>query len=619
MGGVPPSVAGTAAAPTAASATVTVGEAPVKAVPEKLQDLSRPVVLTGTVAGETADGLTRVRTQAGEVVLKSPLPLLNDRPVTLQIAAGQPPSLATILAPPTSIATPQAPASAPTPAVLVQIGGPPAQPPTPPAVTTPPPATGTSAPAPAPRAGTALPAPAPFLSLQTGALQPGALLPAVVLAVTRNAPAPPSRDAAGLPQSPATPAQPASSAGAAPTPATPASATPASAPASPSANGGMTSTVLNALTTPNTPADEGNPVALGGNAAHPGGDAGQPPSHPPAAKGDPKGDPARPALRPGGTVAVRILSVEPASTQPPSLDGDPPAPETPDGTLPGSVVVRGTVAGTSGEGRPIIATRLGMLALGQGAPLPKGTVLTVALSDPGTVLEGITGRDVFLASSREWPALREALVALAGIDRTLAQSLMNTVVPQPNRRMAAAVSFFLTAVRGGDASAWLGDDAVEALRRNGRADLIQALDQEFRGMQQQAADPLPGGWFGFTLPVFDGSMLQPVRLHLHPVHDEGDGKAIDKDRPPKGSRFVIDVDLSRLGPLQLDGMVRDRRFDLILRSRTPLAPALRDELTGVFAASVGAVGYAGSLLFQNDSRQWVSLLPGGGPRLGVTA
>lgn len=615
MGGVPPSVTGAAAAPTAASTTVTVGEAPVKAVPEKLQDLSRPVVLPGTVAGETADGLTRVRTQAGEVVLKSPLPLLTDRPVTLQIAAGQPPSLATILAPPTSIATPQAPTPAPTPAVLVQIGGTPAQPPATPALTTTPPptpATGAGTPAPAPPVGTALPAPAPSLPIQ-----PGALLPAVVLAVARNAPAPPSRDAAGLPQSPTVPAQPARSTGAAPAPTTPAPTTPASAPASPPADGGMASAVLNALT---APPDEGNPVALGGDAAHPGGDAEQPPPQPPAAKGEPKGDsPARPALRPGGTVAVRILSVEPPTTQPPPLDGDPPAPEAPDGTPPGSVVVRGTVAGTSGEGRPILATRLGMLALGQGDPLPKGTVLTVALSDPGTVLEGIAGRDVFLASSRQWPALREALVTLAGIDRTLAQSLMNTVVPQPNRRMAAAVSFFLTAVRGGDARAWLGDDAVEALRRNGRADLIQALDQEFRGMQQQAADPLPGGWFGFTLPVFDGSMLQPVRLHLHPVHDEGDGKAIDKDRQPKGSRFVIDVDLSRLGPLQLDGMVRDRRFDLILRSRTPLAPALRDELTGVFTASVGAVGFAGSLLFQNDSRQWVSLVPGGGPRLGVTA
>lgn len=618
MGGVPPSVAGAAAAPTAASTTVTVGEAPVKAVPEKLQDLSRPVVLPGTVAGETADGLTRVRTQAGEVVLKSPLPLLTDRPVTLQIAAGQPPSLATILAPPTSIATPQAPAAVPTPAVLVQIGGTPAQPPATPAVTTPPlptptpptPATGAGTPAPVPTVGTALPALAPSLPIQ-----PGALLPAVVLAVARNAPAPPSRDAAGLPQSPAAPAQPARSTGAAPAP-----ATPASAPASPPTDGGMMPAVLNALTAPNTPADEGNPVALGGDAAHPGGDTEQSPPQPPAAKGDPKGDsPARPALRPGGTVAVRILSVEPPTTQAPPLDGDPPAPEAPDGTPAGAVVVRGTVAGTSGEGRPIIATRLGMLALGQGDPLPKGTVLTVALSDPGTVLEGIAGREVFLASSREWPALREALVTLAGIDRTLAQSLMNTVVPQPNRRMAAAVSFFLTAVRGGDARTWLGDEAVEALRRHGRANLIQALDQEFRGMQQQAADPLPGGWFGFTLPVFDGSMLQPVRLHLHPVHDEGDGKAIDKDRPPKGSRFVIDVDLSRLGPLQLDGMVRDRRFDLILRSRTPLAPALRDELTGVFTASVGAVGFAGSLLFQNDSRQWVSLLPGGGPRLGVTA
>lgn len=612
MGGVPPSVTAAAAAPAASSATVTVGEAPVKAVPEKLQDLPRPVVLPGTVAGETAEGLTRVRTQAGEVVIKSPLPLLTDRPVTLQIAAGQPPSLATILAPPTSLGTTPAPAPAQTPAVLVQIGGTP----------TPAPTGGTPVATPAPPAATP---PLPGMTAPTPAspIQPGALLPAVVLAVARNAPAPVGRDAAGAPLSP----PPSSSAGASPSaepkPAPAAPSTAPAAPASPPAAGSggpAAAAALGAFAGPDAPdGAEGNPVRLGGDAAHPGGGSS---GQPPAAKGDTARPAQPPALRPGGTVAVKILTVEAPTVAPPAFDSaDSPPPAPPDGLPAGSLVVRGTIAGTTGEGRPILATRLGMLALGQGGEtLPKGAVLTVALSDPGAALEGIAGREVFLASSRAWPALREALVTLAGIDRALAQSLMNTVVPQPNRRMAAAVSFFLTAVRGGDARAWLGDQATETLRRHGRGDLLAALDREFSAMQQQAADPLPGGWHGFTLPVFDGTMLQPVRVHIHPIRDEDEGKGADKDRPPKGSRFVIDVDLSRLGPLQLDGMVRERRFDLILRSRTPLDSGLRDELTGVFSTSVGAVGFAGSLLFQTDSRQWVTLAPGaGGPRLGVTA
>lgn len=611
MGGVPPSVTAAAAAPAASSATVTVGEAPVKAVPEKLQDLPRPVVLPGTVAGETPDGLTRVRTQAGEVVIKSPLPLLTDRPVTLQIAAGQPPSLATILAPPTSLGTTPAPAPAQTPAVLVQIGGTPTPAPTG-GTPVPTPSLPPAATPPLPGMGTATPPASP--------IQPGALLPAVVLAVARNAPAPVGRDAAGVPLSPP-PFSGSASPSAEPKPTTAPPSTTAPAPAGPPAaeGGGLAAAALGAFAGPDTPeGTEGNPVRLGGDAAHPGGGSDQPP----AAKGDTARPPQPPALRPGGTVAVKILTMEPPGADASAFDGaDPPLPDPPEGLPAGSVVVRGTIAGTTGEGRPILATRLGMLALGQGGEaLPKGTVLTVALSDPGAALEGIAGREVFLASSRAWPALRDALVTLAGIDRTLAQSLMNTVVPQPNRRMAAAVSFFLTAVRGGDARAWLGDEATETLRRHGRGDLLAALDREFAAMQQQAADPLPGGWHGFTLPVFDGTMLQPVRVHIHPIRDEDEGKGADKDRPPKGSRFVIDVDLSRLGPLQLDGMVRERRFDLILRSRTPLDTGLRDELTGVFSTSVGAVGFAGSLLFQTDSRQWMTLAPGaGGPRLGVTA
>ncbi|WP_200774923.1 hypothetical protein [Azospirillum argentinense] len=93
MGGaLPPTAAGAPAAPAAgtpAPAPVAGAEGTVKALPERLQDIARPVVLTGTVVGTTPEGLARVRTQAGEVLVQTPTPLPADKPVTLQITPAQ--------------------------------------------------------------------------------------------------------------------------------------------------------------------------------------------------------------------------------------------------------------------------------------------------------------------------------------------------------------------------------------------------------------------------------------------------------------------------------------------------------------------------------------------------
>ena len=67
-----------------------------------------------------------------------------------------------------------------------------------------------------------------------------------------------------------------------------------------------------------------------------------------------------------------------------------------------------------------------------------------------------------------------------------------------------------------------------------------------------------------------------------------------------GSRALITLDLSRLGPLQLDGMFRKepRGLDVMIRTKQPLPDALRLELTGVFGESTAAMGLKGGLTFQ---------------------
>ena len=136
-------------------------------------------------------------------------------------------------------------------------------------------------------------------------------------------------------------------------------------------------------------------------------------------------------------------------------------------------------------------------------------------------------------------------------------------------------------------------------------------------MQRQSAEPLPGDWRPYTVPMFDGQAIHPVRVHVHPLNGDEEGNA--QGEREAGSRFLIDVELSRLGPMQLDGMVRERRFDLILRSQNALPAELRAELTQVFADSVDAVGYGGGITFQAGPRGWVKLARAGRATLGVTA
>jgi len=631
MGGALPPVA-PVAAPTATAtpaAPVPVGEATVVALPDRLQGVDRPVVLTGTVIGPTPEGLTRIRTAAGEVRIDSPVPLPADKPVTLQITPGQT-TPGQIALDPGQTAPTQA---KPTALILLQ------------SLTTATPGTTTGAPqtpatAPAPTGNTAtpaviLPTPAATPATTLPMLAPGAVVPALVLAAATMTKPIQVLTAGGppLPTQPSAPgnlaAQPPPSgalSGATP-PAAPGAAPPTAAPPGMGGPGGAP--MLD------------TPVEMGGDAAHPGAET---PTLKPAT---PSSNPEIPDLPRGATVALRILTVTPPPVQPqqPGQPGQPnsgtgggagqgsggQAPATPQPPLdgfddwpsdlaPDTPVLRGTVAGATPQGQPILATRQGMLALNVPASLPQGAKVTATLADPAQAAQAaapLPSGDLGPLSEREWPAMRQLMATLAAADPALARSMLATM-PQPNRKLTAALTFFLSAMRGGDAQGWLGSDASSALERNGRGDLLARLEREFEGLKREAAEPMPGDWRPYTVPMMDANGPRPIKLHVHPLKgDEENGEGREKSKP--GSRFLIDVDLSRLGPMQLDGLVRPNHFDLILRSHVALPPELRVELIQVFADSVRALGYTGGLSFQSGAKSWVKLTRAGKGALGVSA
>ena len=107
-------------------------------------------------------------------------------------------------------------------------------------------------------------------------------------------------------------------------------------------------------------------------------------------------------------------------------------------------------------------------------------------------------------------------------------------------------------------------------------------------------------------------------MHIRqPNADEVDDDANGPDgHGARDNRFLIDLTLSRIGELQLDGLIRPRRFDLILRTHMPLPPEMRQEIGKLFHGSLETLGMTGGVSFQAGTQGWVAIQPGRSGRSG---
>jgi hypothetical protein len=322
------------------------------------------------------------------------------------------------------------------------------------------------------------------------------------------------------------------------------------------------------------------------------------------------------ASLPSGTqlsLRVAVLPAPPAGAPAGAADLAEPVPEI---MLPGSAAAAGApaaalgaqfigtvVAGSASE--TLVETPLGMLGLEQRLALPPGTLLGLELL-AAAAPEAAAPAPV--AQSETWPALAEALSTLERTLPGLAAQLRAELSPASGDELAGTLLFLMSALNSG---AWPGSKLMAALDDAGRGDLRQRLDGDVAELRQ-LADPASGDWRVFLLPLIEGGMIRPVRIYL-------------RRRPPaaassdQGTRFLLEVDTSRLGAVQLDGLVRPQRFDLVLRSHRAFDAVMRQEIAAVFRDSITASGLAGDITFTTAPRFAIAPLEALRTHVGVTA
>jgi len=317
---------------------------------------------------------------------------------------------------------------------------------------------------------------------------------------------------------------------------------------------------------------------------------------------------------PYAAYARTVASVPPAPTNP--ITTPPPAqPTMPQTPLPASnapptplttgQVFTAPVLSIEPTGEPLVQTPAGIVRL-QGTQLPPNSKIT---------LEVLPGQTPVAASgllpaplpelARQWTSLGQIATLLAARPDAPTPwfSLFHSpTTPTLSQQISSGLMVFVAALRGGNFHNWLGEDNVSYLQQTGHEPLLRKAEAEFMTLMRAFTDPSPqtGGWQSLFFPVAVDGQLQQVRMFLK--RDRRQSKKA-QGTSEDATRFIVEMSLSQMGEMQLDGFVRRApektvEFDLFIRSLSPLETAIQQDIQRIYGDIGNITGYRGQLVFQ---------------------
>ncbi|MDH3737577.1 MAG: hypothetical protein OER92_00180, partial [Alphaproteobacteria bacterium] len=264
-------------------------------------------------------------------------------------------------------------------------------------------------------------------------------------------------------------------------------------------------------------------------------------------------------------------------------------------------VASGRVVASQTGGPTIIETAAGRIVLPNTGGGVVGRYVTLQIvAEPGTVLPtnpSTAHQRSLMNLSHNWSALADVIDAARASNPQAAAQFTAMAIPNTGSTLTAGIALFLSILTRGQMPEWLGPDVVRLLESTNRQALLNQLGDDFGQIVRLASEPTSSDWRIAMLPLLHDGSLQQIRLYLRERFG-GD----QNDEAEVGTRFVIEASLSHLGDIQLDGLVRGARFDLMVRTQVPLPRTMRTEIAALFAEANEEFGVQGRINFQVQSR-----------------
>lgn len=310
-----------------------------------------------------------------------------------------------------------------------------------------------------------------------------------------------------------------------------------------------------------------------------------------------------------------------------------------------SPIIKATVVShqqANGVKQPIVQTNQGQLLLLAQADIEVGTKIqfqfvkptsqtnqtlqTQNFIEPQTPQTLQTGLNVSEASTQQksakpqsWPAFNELSNFLE--NELAPQQMINfqNMIPNPSggnpRQVTSMMFFFMNALQlNAGAIPWMGASIMNAVKNQSNSRLVNKLiDQLNTDMSRgstRVLDSVNGNEFQrFTIPIQTADQqLQPIFFYIRPFSGDENNQQNQSNVDGKKDnevRFLLDLNLSRLGAVQIDGLFKLKTMHMILKLENDLPSKAKIEMQDRYSSVLESLGLEGGLKFQNVDN-WLS-------------
>lgn len=245
---------------------------------------------------------------------------------------------------------------------------------------------------------------------------------------------------------------------------------------------------------------------------------------------------------------------------------------------------------------PLIVTSAGVLQPEEPVFFPHMTPVSVKIVPPAPDVPDGFAPSADLKDPTAMRVLASALDRLRAVDEQAFETVKSVLPRVGGKLPALMLAYANAAARNVPFAVFLGETNIAALNKSEHGkSVLTALEKAFSAAPRKAAGG-QSSWTAWDIPILSGTVVEPVSLYLQRPN-EGEFRRAQTDRKQAGVRFVLDLNLTALGAIQLDGLARrkDRRFDLIVRHRDELPSVFDETVRGIFARTLSALNYTGAV------------------------
>jgi|GEM_PF-3793497 len=209
-------------------------------------------------------------------------------------------------------------------------------------------------------------------------------------------------------------------------------------------------------------------------------------------------------------------------------------------------------------------------------------------------------------SDSKWPALDDAIKVLNNLAPQLAQNISNSI-PSPTQNFPSTALLFLAALRFGSIEGWLGANTLQLLKSSEKENLVSTLKNNFGRIVNLSKEENLGQWKIISMPMLYEGKLEQIKLYTHHEYEGQEGDK--KEKHIKSMRFIFNIELSRMGKMQLDGAINKPKklLNIALRSVENLSSNMRNDISTLFINSLEQMGMKGEITFHSGKIAMIKL------------